>query len=132
MLSGDIAKLFLWYYVGFFIIFARIYQKHHAAGLHIFWATDSYAGLEAGFRWGLRRWLPSETAEPDHFDGLYTDFIANKTKTHHILRTNIFERLEIFHEVKESDDDIALQLYDKYVLTDDERQFIETHVKAME
>ena len=31
MLSGDIAKLFLWYYVGFFIIFARIYQKHHAA-----------------------------------------------------------------------------------------------------
>ena len=26
----------------------------------------------------------------------------------------------------------ALQLYDKYVLTDDERQFIETHVKAME
>ncbi|GJG36317.1 hypothetical protein [Prevotella lacticifex] len=28
--------------------------------------------------------------------------------------------------------DIDLQLYDKYGLTDDERQFIETHVKAME
>lgn len=28
--------------------------------------------------------------------------------------------------------DIDLQLYDKYGLTADERQFIETHVKAME
>lgn len=28
--------------------------------------------------------------------------------------------------------DIDLQLYEKYGLTDDERQFIETHVKAME
>ena len=28
--------------------------------------------------------------------------------------------------------DIDLQLYDKYGLPDDERQFIETHVKAME
>lgn len=39
--------------------------------------------LHNGIRCRLRRWLPSETAVPDHFDCLYTDFIANKTKTHH-------------------------------------------------
>ena len=39
--------------------------------------------LHNGIRCRLRRWLPSETAEPDYFDCLYTDFIVHKTKTHH-------------------------------------------------
>ena len=39
--------------------------------------------LHNGMRCGLRRWLPSETMTPNHFDYNYTEIITKKYKTYH-------------------------------------------------
>ena len=39
--------------------------------------------LHNGMRCGLRRWLPSESMTPNHFDYNYTEIITKKYKTYH-------------------------------------------------
>lgn len=39
--------------------------------------------LHNGVRPQLRRWIPSDNEQPDHFDCLFTDFITKKFKTYH-------------------------------------------------